>query len=219
MNLYVVVEGSSTEVKVYPNWISEVNKNLVKVNYPHEVANDNYVILSGGGYPGIFGIIDNAIKDTNENLQFDRLVVAMDSEDEDYVTRYNEVESYILAKSPRVPFKIVIQHFCIEAWALGNSKFLGKRPQNEPYITYKKMFDVVKDNPEQLPEYQEKRWNRAQFAEQYLKAAIRNRNQGLTYSKSNPHIIAHHTYFNELRTRLTNTGHIKSFEKFIDAFQ
>lgn len=218
MNIYVVVEGSSTEVKVYPSWISEVNKHLVKVSYLSDVVNNNYIIYSGGGYPNIYKMIENAIADTNANHQFDRLVVAMDSEDEDYVTRFNEVEAYILARKPRVPYKIVIQHFCIEAWALGNSKFLGKNPQGEPLSTYKGMFDVVKNDPELLPDYPEKEWNRARFAEQYLKTAIKNRNKNLTYSKSDPHLIAHPTYFNELKVRLSKFEHIKSFKYFIDAF-
>ncbi len=219
MNLYVVVEGSSTEVKVYPSWISQVNKDLVRVSYINDVVHNNYILFSGGGYPYIYKMIDNAIADIETNHQFDRLVVAMDSEDEDYASRYNEVEAYILARKPRVPYKIVIQHFCIEAWALGNSKFLGKKPQGEPLSTYKKIFDVNIDDPELLPPFPSKKWNRARFAEQYLKIAIKNRNQHLTYSKSDPHIIAHHSYFGELRLRLNSKKHIKSFGNFIDAFE
>lgn len=170
MNIYLVVEGGSTEMKVYPSWISEVNGTLVKVNYLSEVISDNYIMYSGGGYPNLFKMIENGIADINLNQQFDRLVVALDSEDEDYLTRYNEVEAFILSKAPRVPYKIIIQHFCIEAWALGNIKFLRKRPQGEPLSGYKNKFDVVINDPELLPACPEKEWNRAQFAEQYLKS-------------------------------------------------
>ena len=61
--------------------------------------------------------------------------------------------------------------------------------------------------------------NRAQFAFKYLKKMLKDRYSHLHYSKSNPATIADNKYFQRLIQRNNESGHIKSFEKFIKEFK
>jgi hypothetical protein len=217
MNIYVVVEGVS-ESKVYPEWIKHVNENLVKANYIDEVVTNNYYMVSGGGYPNIYNVIDNAISDINANQQFDRLVIALDSEDTSLVERYNEIDDHVKAQNPRVEIKIIIQHFCFETWALGNVKIGPKKPTSPELKTYKEIHDVIQKDPEDLPELSSENLNRAQFAYKYLKLALKDKGSHITYSKNKPDVVFHPKYFGALKDRLNDTGHIGSFDSFLNAF-
>ncbi|MDP1688592.1 MAG: hypothetical protein Q8L47_00455 [bacterium] len=217
VNIYVVVEGVS-EYKVYPEWIKQANPALVKSSYIDEVVENNFYMIGGGGYPYIFNVIDNAISDTNDNLQFDRLVIALDSEDFLLEERYLEIESHVRSKAPRVEVKIIIQHFCFETWALGNVKIGPKNPTNSELKAYKEIHNVIALDPEHLPELTSENLNRAQFAYKYLKLAVRDKGHHITYSKNKPDVVFHPKYFNALKDRLADTGHIGSFSSFLIAF-
>lgn len=219
MNVYVVVEGSSTEPQVYRSWIPLANPSLKVVDYIDQVVSDNFYIVSGGGYPYIFNVIDNAIADINSNLQFDRLVVAIDSEEKTYIDTFNEIDSYIAARHPRIEYRIIIQHFCFETWALGHRKFGPRRPRSDTLKAYKKLHDVLSQDPELLPANDVEELNRAQFALKYLCIAIQDKGRHLTYSKRKPDVVLHPKYFSELQSRLDDTGHISSFSSFLAAFE
>lgn len=216
MNVYVVVEGRGTEPTVYRSWIPLVNPILKPVDYLTQVTTDNFYIVSGGGYPSIYSMVEAAITDTNTDLRFDRLVVALDSEDDTRIARLNEVLAIVNAATPRVDVRIIIQHFCFETWALGNRVAIPKAPCEEPLISFRKHHDVRALDPENLVSYPALDLNRAQFAGKYLRAALRQRNQ--SYSKSNPSVVAHPKYFEQLQKRLVETEHIKSFGDFVFAF-
>lgn len=218
MNLYVVVEGNSSEPKVYRNWIPLVNKNLKEVPYIQGVRDNNFLIRTGSGYPNLLGIISNAIEDIRLNPVFDRLVVVVDSEELTLQQRYAEIEKHILANAPTCLYKIVVQHFCLEAWGLGNRKLGPRKPRSDELREYKKIHDVFTDNPEHLPGHPELELNRAQFAEKYLRSMIRDKGNHLTYTKSRPDVVAHSSYFSELQNRLHQTAHIGSFQLLLDAF-
>jgi hypothetical protein len=218
MNLYVVVEGNSTEPKVYRSWIPIVNPSLSEKFYINDVISNNFMIRSGGGFPYLLKIISDAIDDIKINNKFERLVVAVDSEDETFEQKYNQIEQHILSCDPSCDYRIIIQHFCFEAWALGNSKFGPRKPKDTTLKSYKKIHDVITNDPELLPKHPTLELNRAQFAERYLRLTIRDKGAHLTYSKSKPDVIAHPSYFNQLQERINETGHIPSFQTFIDAF-
>lgn len=54
MNIYIIVEGSSGEKKVYPSWISFINSELKEVISIDEINENNYILFSGNGYPQYF---------------------------------------------------------------------------------------------------------------------------------------------------------------------
>lgn len=219
MNVYVVVEGNATEPQVYRSWIPLVNPLLTEANYLPQVTDNNFLIRSGRGWPYLLTMIENAVEDIKITGCFDRLVVAADSEDLTLQARWDQIEQHIKKLNPPCPFHIVIQHFCFEAWALGNRKMVPRRPNNPTLQSYKELHDVTTLDPEALPPHDGHELNRAQFAEKYLRLAIRDKGKHLSYSKNSPQVVAHPTYFRQLNQRLSETSHISSLQTFIDAFR
>lgn len=219
MNIYLVVEGASTEVKVYKKWIPLVNPSLVQVYDLCDVVADNFYLISGGGYPYMFRVIEQAIEDVRLNPQFSRLVVSIDSEENTFEEKYSEIENYIQHLNPTTEYRIIVQHFCFEAWALGNRKFGPNNAKNALLKTYKTIHNVILKDPELLPDLPSEELNRAQFASKYLKLSIRDKAGHITYSKSKPDVVAHPSYFEQLKRRLEETNHIPSFQTFFDAFK
>ncbi len=218
MNIYVVVEGEKTEKKVYEKWIKYVNPSLRFVQNISLVKDNNYVIYAGFGYPFYFQVIDDAIEYVNTHGIIDRLVIAVDSDEMSYKEKYDEIKDYINNKQCTAKIHIVIQHFCIETWALGNRIIINTNPQSNLLRGYVQFFNVVKNDPELLPEYTKECLNRSQFAYKYLKTAVNERYRNLTYSKNNPKILLNRKYFSRVNRRLYKTGHISSFKTFLNAF-
>lgn len=217
MNIYVVVEGI-TEFIVYPHWISQINDSLVRVDHPTLVDSDNYYLISGHGYPQIKDMIRAAVLDTNSILNFDRLVIAIDSEDFEADIRKQEFELLINDLAPRVEVKFISQHFCFETWALGNVKIAPRNPKSPELKEYKKIFDVTANDPQDLPAHDMLELNRAQFAFQYLKKLINDKGKNLSYQKNNPIHVTHEKFFGEVKNRMLSTPHIRYFQTFLDAF-
>lgn len=68
MNLYFLVEGKSTEKKVYPAWLQHLLPELKQVPNYDEVEKNNYYLFSANGYPSIiYEHLPNAIADIQEN--------------------------------------------------------------------------------------------------------------------------------------------------------
>lgn len=218
MNIYVVVEGEVGEKKVYKHWIPLVNPTLTYVNHVSEIEKDNFAVIAGMGYPQYLRVIEDAIGDINNYGNIDRLVIAVDSEETSYEEKFNEINEHISGIHCVAEIVIVVQHFCLEAWALGNRVIIRQHPQSSKLREYKRFFNVRLYDPELLPGYQAEELNRAQFAFKYLKRALNERYKNLTYTKSNPGPLLHNKYFERVKERLEDTGHISSFGVFLNAF-
>ncbi len=218
MNFYVVVEGI-TEKKVYEKWIKYVNPSLKYVKGINEIVENNYIIFTGFGFPFYYQIIDNAIDDINTLSIFDKLVIIVDSEDMKYNEKYDEIKNYVATKHCKAEIKIVVQHFCLETWLLGNRNIITRNPQSLKLLEYLHYFNVVNNDPELLTEYKKERLTRSQFAFRYLKTAVNEKYRNLTYSKNNPHISLNSKYYSRVKKHFEETGHINSFNYFIDAFK
>src|SRR5262245_58688133 len=122
MNIYVVVEGRVVEKAVYTVWIPEINNALVPAALPADVVGDNrFIILSGNGYPQYFDTIRAALEDVASSNTFQRLVICIDSEDMTLEEKRAEVIAFVEGTEYRhVDYRVVVQHFCFETWALGN---------------------------------------------------------------------------------------------------
>ena len=215
MNIYVLVEGK-VEKSVYKEWIPLVNPDLNYVHHPSHLTNNHFVIVSAMGYPTYLQNIEYAAEDVVSNPAINRLVVAIDSEEMTRVEKYDEVQARIHSIDATMDYRIIVQHFCLETWALGNRRVVGVLPQEANLKRFKSVYDVRVSDPEGLPAHKD--WNRAQFAYQYLRAAFRDRWGSLTYSKSNPRQLRTKAYFDQLEKRLSDTGHIDSFRAFNTAF-
>lgn len=218
MNIYVVVEGSVSEKKVYSSWIPLINSSYNVIGDIREVSTNSVYIVGGYGYPGYFEIIDNGIKDVNEHEAFNRLVISVDSENMSYEEKRSEIEEYLEGKSIRVEHNLIIQHFCFETWALGNKKIVARNPKSELIRKYIAIHNVLSEDPELLPDLKSENLTRVNFAYKYLKAILNEKHRNLSYSKRNPKVIQHEKYFQQLRDRYNYTDHIKSFGDFLRAF-
>lgn len=81
MNIYFLVEGKSTERKVYPAWLAHLLPELKRVSNYNDVTNNNYYLFSANGYPSIiYEHLPNAIADINANGNYNYLVLCLDAE-------------------------------------------------------------------------------------------------------------------------------------------
>jgi hypothetical protein len=218
MRYYIVVEGKCAELKLYPQWINCVNNKLNRIYNVAQQQDNSFFMISGNGYPQYFKIIDNAIDDVNK-YGFDCLVIAVDSEEMSYSDKYNEINNYVKGKLKTATLKLIIQHTCLETWALGNKKANRKNTSDVKLLEYKNIYDVRINDPELLPSCPQQDLNRSQFAFVYLKCMLKDWYPAARYSKSNPKILANTDYFNQLSNRLKDTNHIKSFDDFLNAFK
>lgn len=218
MNLYIVVEGKSGERIAYPKWLQIISPILIQVYSVSDMVENNYLLISGNGYPRYFRIIDSALEDCNANRNIDLLVIAVDAEEYSYEEKQNQLLEYVREKISPEKVRIIIQYPCLETWALGNRIVCRRHPQDLQLRKYLRLFDVRERDPEDLPPLEVEDLNRCQFAFVYLKKMLNDRYPRLTYTKGNPSVIAHEKYFKQIRRRLNETRHIKSFAAFIDTF-
>lgn len=218
MNIYLVVEGPVGERRVYAHWIPLVNRQLTVVTTLESVVSNNVIIFSGGGYPNYFEVIEAGVRDVDANDTFDRLVVAVDSEELSYQEKLDEIDEFIKSLGVGIDYRIVVQHFCLETWALGNRLIVPRQPKDSKVREYRRHYDVLINDPEQLTAYPLEDWTRAQFAERYLRRLLNEKYRNLTYTKSNPSALLNDKYFERVKSRFTETGHIPSFEPFLNAF-
>ncbi len=217
MNIYVVVEGL-TERIVYPSWIKLLNPNLNFVLSLSDISENDFSVITGGGYPKYFDVIEDAIEDTNIHGSIDRLIISADSESFSHDEKAEEFNHFLEGKECTAEVRIVVQHFCLEAWALGNRIVNPRHPKTQCLKDYRAIFDVGTEDPEALPANDLDELNRAQFAEKYLRAIFNDRRKNLTYSKNNPRAIMHSSYFERIQDRYDSTDHLRSFEGFLNAF-
>jgi hypothetical protein len=169
---YIVVEGASGEPQIYPNWIRYINDTLTQIHDVRDTRDNTYYMVSGYGYPNYLKVIENAIEDVNALKNIDCLVVAVDSEDKTFQEKHDEIAGLVNGKLKRSCLKIIVQHFCIETWALGNRVSCRKNAQDKPLLEYRRIYDVRNNDPELLPPYRD--MNRAQFAYAYLRRMIQD---------------------------------------------
>jgi hypothetical protein len=216
VNLYVVVEGR-TEKAVYSKWIPLINPSLTEIGAVADVKTNSFLIVEGGGVPAYFDVIKAGVEDVHSITAFNRLVVCIDSEELTYTAKYQEVESFIDGIGLPIDYRIVVQHFCFETWALGNQKIVSRHPKDPRLLGFKNHFDVGVQDPELLTIMPGSILNRALFAESYLRALMHEKYRNLSYVNGHPGPVAHGSYYAQLVTRQSKTGHIRSFSHLLSA--
>lgn len=219
MNLYFLVEGNSTEKKVYPAWLAQLLPGLQRVQNYDEVVKNNYYLFSGGGYPSIYNHITNSIEDIRSIGKYDYLVVCLDAEQRSVTDSKQEI--YDLLQSKKIDMGstqlvLIIQNRCIETWFLGNRKIYARNPQTTPLLDYTRFYDVSVNCPELMGKYElHKDYNtHAQFHNEYLKKMFEAKN--ISYSKNRPGDVLQQFYLNELLQRIKERPqHLPTFNEFI----
>jgi len=219
MNIYFLVEGSKTEIKVYPKWLKILIPELNRVDYFDEVVENNYYIFSGNGFPSL---LDNHLKscilDINKQKKYDYLVVCLDADDELVDDRKNEIIQFMsenkLKLHKNTKLEIIVQNKCFETWFLGNSKIYKANPSSEFLKECVLYYNVKVNDPELMNKLVEYENSISDFHTTYLREMLAERN--VRYSKNNPNEVVEEYYLNELIKRNKSTNHISSFKYFID---
>lgn len=217
MNIYFLVEGNSTEKKIYPKWLEYLIPNLVRVKYHDQVEKNNYYLVSGQGYPRIlYDGLENAVDKILEIPKYDYLVICIDADEESVEERIRYVREFISNKDidlGKTKIEIIVQNRCIETWLLGNKKiFDSRQPLEQPLLDYVNYYDVSQHNPEEMGKYEMR--NHADFHYEYLKEVFRSKN--ITYSKKRPNDAKEKYYFEALQKRVQEQPEdLKTFQFFL----
>lgn len=215
MNYYIVCEGERTEPIVYRKWISILDSSLVEVNSFLELQNNNFYILSGCGYPNYLSIIKNSIFDIVDNKITAKLIIIIDSEEFTFDEKNTEIRNFLFeVNSSFFDYEIIVQVPCIEAWGLGNKRFISNNPNSSELNNLLNHYNVRNQDPELILKYDE--FNKAQTSQYYLKEAAKEKNQ--SYTKNKPNILLEESYLKSLKRRYESSGHINNLKKVFDIF-
>lgn len=209
MNILFVVEGKRTEKRIYKKWIKYVQPGLEFVSTTADLTENNFTIISGGGFPGYYEVIKNSIRDVNRLNNIDYLFICIDSEELSFSEKFMEMEEFVEKECPPVNSSLVliIQNHCIETWLMGNRKINLSAAQNQELRKYRDFYNVNTLDPEDLVSIDNR--TIAQFTLDYLVLMLKEKM--LSYSKSNVSAVSNKSYFNQLVRRFAEHNHIKSF--------
>ncbi|GAB4295123.1 MAG: hypothetical protein Fur0025_32090 [Oscillatoriaceae cyanobacterium] len=220
MNIYFLLEGRSTEKKVYRSWLQHLLPELQEVKQYEQAGDKNYFLISAHGYPSIIHeYIPDAIERIQETGKYEYLVVCIDAEEDDVDSKKREITDFISQEGlwqnlGHTKLILIIQNRCIETWFLGNRKmFDSRQPLAGELSDYVNYYDVSVNDPELMGNYKPD-YNHAEFHQIYLKAIFDAK--GRRYTKNHPGDVQEKYYLQQLIKRVDESRHIPSFQVFID---
>jgi hypothetical protein len=219
MNIYFLVEGKRTEMKVYPKWLSILIPELKRVQWHHEVVKNNYCIFTGDGFPSLLdNHLKNSIEDVNSSGNFDYFVICLDSDEDTIKERHQQVLDFIdeenLQLKESTKIVIIVQNKCFETWFLGNPRIFKKNPTSSFLIDCIRHYDVKNNDPELMEKPTSFEHTTAIYHSTYLQEIFTERK--IQYSKKNPQEVTEKYFLDQLIERNRKTNHINSFKFFID---
>jgi hypothetical protein len=243
MNFLFLVEGEKTETIVYQAWLSHIFPELNFVKKPENLTGNSCRIIAGKGYPSMVSVpkvyggrsrLEACLLDIDQYKNVDYFFICIDSEEQTYQERFDEIERIIEGSKKRLGMTefentktfIIIQHCCFETWGLGNSEIPQKYTstgRSSHYNSFIDHYNILTQDPELMPKCSEDIEpsisrkdcsTRARFHKKYLKEYFRE--FGFPYKESNPSIIVNKDYLNALKQRCLSSGHLSSFKKLID---
>ncbi len=225
MNLVLLVEGSETEPKVYEAWIRQRLPTLTRAADVAALTTDGYVLVKGMGLPSYEHRLKALLRDIDKRPgTVQQLWICVDSDEATREQRYAKVEralaegkegTRLAETNPALAVHILVQHCCIETWFLGHDGLARAATQSPEIVRFKRFFDVSTSDPEEMskglgfP-------TRQSLHLAYLRAMLAE--HGRPYSKKNPDLVCHASYFDALHKRCERTGHLSSFQKLLAAF-
>lgn len=235
MNLLFLVEGGKTEPKVYKAWLQHLFPSLTFVVRPEDMTMNTCRIIAGDGYPNMVskpkqypGVsrLEACLRDIKTFGNVNHFFICIDSEENSYTDRFHEVKSKLddlksgyNIDSSKTAIHIIIQHCCIETWALGNAEIsneyssIGSSTVLSDFQAY---YDILVNDPEEMsscpPGYIFR--TKAKFHERYLQEYLRR--FGLFYSKKNPKVVEGKKYLDALKKRCESMNHLSSLKLLLD---
>lgn len=219
MNIYFLVEGKRTEMKVYPKWLSILIPKLSRVQWHHQAEYNNYCIFTGDGFPSLLdNHLRNSVEDVNESGNFDYLVICLDSDDNTVDEKKEQVLEFIqdedIVLNPDTKLIIIVQNKCFETWFLGNKKIFKNNPTSYYLVDCVRFYNVKNEDPELMEKPENFEQTTAIFHSSYLQEILLERK--IQYSKKNPREVIEKYFLEELIKRSSKTKHLQSFQYFID---
>jgi hypothetical protein len=226
MNLVLLVEGVETERLVYDAWLRQHIPALRRVRNVADLTTDGYVLVVGGGNPSYVRRIEALLQDIDGHPgTVQELWICVDSDEATYEQRYEKVARALAegkegtrlgVTNPALEVRILVQHCCIETWFLGHDGFARAATQSPEIVAFKRYFDVSTRDPEEMSKglgYP----TRQKLHLKYLQAMLAE--HGRPYTKRDPGIVLHASYFEALQNRCARTGHLASFAKLLHALR
>lgn len=217
MKLYFLVEGISSEMQVYPEWVKLYLPNLeVHDDFDSFKCSDTGVYyISGEGYPSILNHIEHSVSDIKLSADVDYFFIVLDSDEDSIEAREEEVKVKLemLELPERVNVCIVVQKRCFETILLGNRYVIPRQPNTEPLVSYMRYYNVNDEAPELMGAYNDGDTH-SQFHAKYAIKALKERR--VRYSKSNCSGVANLEYFEKVVERVHKDQHLKSLSPLIN---
>jgi len=227
MNIYLIVEGESTEMQLYPVWLSQLLPQYERSDQASKAAENNYYIFSGGGIPAMYRHVANAIRDINKWKNYGLLLVCLDSEELSPERRREKLMKKLAEEEVELGehcrMQVIVHHRCLETWFLGNPKIYVRNPQSELARKYTNYYNVAESDPELmerpdpkhgLPDFK----LTAHFHLHYLRELFKEK--GIRYTKSNPGEPLEKHYLEQLIARTESfPNHLRSFQTLLETLQ
>lgn len=231
MNLLFLVEGETTEYKIYRAWLAHLFPDLSFSSRLEDSTTNSYRIIIGYGYPSILDRIKSCLTDIKDHytVNVDHFFICLDSEDVTYESRFNEINDRLeslkvevgIDESQATKFHIIVQNCCIETWFLGNAEIPKKNElrKRKKLSDFQAHYNVVVDDPELMVDYPPSYYYRrkAKFHKDYLDEYLKG--FGLPYSRKDPIIIAEKEYLDALIKRCASTKHLSSLKYLLDIWE
>jgi len=237
VNLLFLVEGKRTEPKIYKSWLSHLFPYLNFVVKPEDMTNNSCRIISGNGYPNMVsspkksaGIsrLEACLLDIKNYRNVDSFFICVDSEEETYQDRFEEINSRLeylktqirIDQSQETKFHIIIQHCCIETWALGNAEIPNQYTSQNSSVDFSVLqshYDILINDPELMTCPPSHPSTKQCFHHTYLREYLKE--FGLFYSKTRPKSIVEKKYLDALIKRCTSTNHLSSLKYLLDIWE
>jgi hypothetical protein len=219
MNIYFLVEGKRTEMKVYPKWLSYLVPKLQRVNAHQSVERNNYYIFSGNGFPSLLdNHLRNCIEDINSTQKYDYFVICLDADEQNIDQCKQEILDFMtsenLVLSNNTQFEMIVQNKCLETWFLGNPKIFKTNPDDDFLRECVAFYNVKSNDPEMMEKIPDFEGSTSIFHSSYLQKLLLERN--VRYSKANPQGVVEEYFLKNLIDRNKKTGHISTFKSFTD---
>jgi len=235
VNLLFLVEGAKTEPEVYRAWLKHLFPDLIFVNRPEDMMGNTCRIIAGNGYPNMVSKPKNSstpsrleacLMDIKNFNNVDHFFICVDSENDSYSERFNEVQSKV--ETLKLDHKIddlktevhlIIQNCCFETWALGNAEISQKYARIKTstiWSDFQNHYDILLNDPENLNSFPAGHSfrNKAKLHKRYLEIYLSE--FGLSYCKKDPKVVTEKHYLESLQKRCKNTKHLPSLRLLFD---
>jgi hypothetical protein len=219
MNIYFLVEGKRTEMKVYPKWLSYLVPELQRSTTFNAVVKNNYFIFSGNGFPSLLdNHLRNSIIDINNAGNYDYFVICLDADEQSITDCKQEILDFMeqenISLNPQTKFETIVQNKCLETWFLANPKIFKTNPSSDFVRECVEFYNVKKEDPELMGKLFDFGGSTSIFHYEYFKELLLEKAK-VHYSKNNPKEVVEEYFLKQLIERNQKTNHIQSFQYFI----